>query len=94
VLGGGRHVLLVSGAQVRAALGSTGPGPGPLLVDVVEGCAGARDGFALVRPDGVLAARGSGKDTHRVFDYLRHLMGAGASAPTTRVGPLQTVSSS
>src|SRR5215472_4508007 len=94
VLGGGRHVLLVSSAEACAALHCTGPGPCPRLVDVVEGCAGARDGFALVRPDGVLAARGSGKDTHRVFDYLRHLMGAGASAPATRVGPLHTVSSS
>jgi len=79
-------VLLVSSADARAALHSTGPGPCPRLVDVVEGCAGARDGFALVRPDGVLAARGSGKDIHRVFDYLRHLMSAGASAPATRVG--------
>src|SRR5215472_6301692 len=94
VLGGGRHVLLVSSAEACAALHCTGPGPCPRLVDVVEGCAGARDGFALVRPDGVLAARGSGKDTHRVFDYLRHLMGAGASAPATRVGPLHAVSSS
>src|SRR5262245_34475346 len=92
VLGGGRHVLLVPGAEARAALNSTGPGPCPRLVDVVEGCAGARDGFALVRPDGVLAARGSGKDTHRVFDYLRHLTDASASA--MRVGPLHTVSSS
>jgi hypothetical protein len=40
VLGGGRHVLLMSSAQARAALGSTGSGPDPLLVDVVEGCAG------------------------------------------------------
>jgi FAD binding domain/Aromatic-ring hydroxylase, C-terminal len=94
VLGGGRHVLLVSSAEARAALHSTGPGPCPRLVDVVEGCAGARDGFALVRPDGVLAARGSEKDAHQVFDYLRHLMGADASAPATRVGPLHTVSSS
>jgi 2-polyprenyl-6-methoxyphenol hydroxylase-like FAD-dependent oxidoreductase len=94
VLGGGRHVLLVSSAEARAALHSTWPSPCPRLVDVVEGCAGARDGFALVRPDGVLVARGSGKDAHRVFDYLRHLMGAGASAPATRVGPLHTVSSS
>jgi hypothetical protein len=75
----------MSSAQARAALGSTGPGPDPLLVDVVEGCAGARDGFALVRPDGVLAARGSGKDVHRITTYLRQLCGA---------GPVRTVSSS
>ena len=66
-----------SSAEARAALDSTGPGPYPWLVDVVEGCAGARDGFALVRPDGVLAARGSGKDVHRVTTYLRQLCGAG-----------------
>jgi len=77
VLGGGRHVLLVSGAEARAALDSTGPGLYPLLVDLVEGCAGTRDGFALVRPDGILAARGSGKDVHRVTTYLRQLCGAG-----------------
>jgi 4,5-epoxidase len=75
VLGGGRHVLLLSSAEARVALDSTGPGR-PWLVDVVEGCAGARDGFALVRPDGVLAARGSGKDVHRVTTYLRQLCGA------------------
>jgi 4,5-epoxidase len=85
VLGGGRHVLLMPSAQARAALGSTGPGPNPLLVDVVEGWTGARDGFALVRPDGVLAARGSGKDVHRITTYLRQLCGA---------GPVRTVSSS
>lgn len=77
VLGEGRHVLLLSSAEARAALDSSGPGPYPWLVDVVEGCAGARDGFALVRPNGVLAARGSGKDVHRVTTYLRHLCGAG-----------------
>jgi 2-polyprenyl-6-methoxyphenol hydroxylase-like FAD-dependent oxidoreductase len=77
VLGGGRHVLLLSSAEARAALDSTGPGPYPWLVDVVEGCAGGRDGFALVRPDGVLAARGSGKDLHHVTTYLRQLCGVG-----------------
>jgi hypothetical protein len=85
VLGGGRHVLIASSAQARAVLGSTGPGPDPRLVDVVEGWTGARDGFALVRPDGVLAARGSGKDVHRVATYLRQLCGA---------GPVRMVSSS
>ncbi len=36
-------------------------------------------------PDGVLAARGSGKDVHRVTTYLRQLCG---------VGTVRTVSSS
>jgi len=39
------------------------------LVDMVDGDPGS--GFALVRPDGILAARGSAGDTHRVVDYLR-----------------------
>jgi 4,5-epoxidase len=77
VLREGRHVLLVPSAEARAALDSTEPSPYPWLVDVVEGCAGTRDGFALVRPDGILAARGSGKDVHRVTTYLRQLCGAG-----------------
>jgi 4,5-epoxidase len=85
VLGGGRHVLLLSSAEARVTLDSAGPGPYPPLVDVVEGCDGTRDGFALVRPDGVLAARGSGKDVHRVTTYLRQLCGA---------GPVRAVSSS
>jgi hypothetical protein len=77
VLGGGRHVLIVPNVQARAALGSTGLSRYTWLVDVVEGCAGAHDGFALVRPDGILAAHGSGKDVHRVTTYLRQLCGAG-----------------
>ena len=81
----GRHVLIVPSAQARAALGSTGLSRYTWLVDVVEGCADARDGFALVRPDGILAAHGSGKDVHRVTAYLRQLGGA---------GPLRMVSSS
>jgi 4,5-epoxidase len=76
VLGGGQHVLLVSSAEARAALDCTGLGRYLWLVDVVEGYPGARDGFALVRPDGVLAARGSGKDVHRVTTYLRQICGA------------------
>jgi hypothetical protein len=42
------------------------------LVDVVPGGVGAGDDFALVRPDGILAARG------KVTDYLRQLCGGGA----------------
>jgi len=30
-------------------------------------------GFALVRPDGILAARGAAGNTHRIVDYLRRL---------------------
>jgi 2-polyprenyl-6-methoxyphenol hydroxylase-like FAD-dependent oxidoreductase len=85
VLGGGRHVLLVSSAEARAALDCTGLSRYPWLVDVVEGCSGARDGFALVRPDGILAVRGPGKDVHRVTAYLRQLC---------RADTVRTVSSS
>jgi hypothetical protein len=38
---------------------------------IVDGDAGAS--IALVRPDGILAARGSAPDTHTVIDYLRHI---------------------
>ena len=41
------------------------------LVDVVGGDLGS--GFALVRPDGILAARGSARDAHHVVDYLCRL---------------------
>jgi len=37
--------------------------------------------YALVRPDGVLAARGSRRDTHTVIDYLRQISAADAPQP-------------
>jgi hypothetical protein len=40
-----------------------------------------RSGFALVRPDGILAARGSAGDTHHVVDYLRRLCGPSKREP-------------
>ena len=90
VLRGGRHVLLVSSAEARAALDPTGPSRCPWLVNVVEGCAGTRDGFALVRPDGILAARGSGKDIHQFTTYLRQLCGTG-TVPTVSNSPMGTL---
>ena len=89
VLGGGRHVLIASGVEVRTALETAGLNGYAGLVDVVDGCCGAgwprsgRDSpgaFAMVRPDGVLAARGTCKDAHRVIDYLRTAFGDGAPA--------------
>jgi hypothetical protein len=41
----------------------------------------AHRAFALVRPDGVLAARGSRRDTDRAIDYLRHVSGGAAPVP-------------
>jgi 2-polyprenyl-6-methoxyphenol hydroxylase-like FAD-dependent oxidoreductase len=75
VLRGGRHVLLLApgdgGVPTPAA-----PAGLDGLVDVVEGRLGAADGpgaFALVRPDGFLAARGARADTGRLVGYLQRL---------------------
>jgi 2-polyprenyl-6-methoxyphenol hydroxylase-like FAD-dependent oxidoreductase len=73
LLGSGRHVLIVSGAGVRSALETAGVRRHADLVDLVDG--DLRSGFALVRPDGILAARGSATDTHHVVGYLRRLCG-------------------
>jgi len=86
VLGGGRHVLLVSGAEIKATLESSGLDDFGGLVDIVDGDLRAMHGarkdvpaaFALVRPDGVLAARGSRGETHTVIDYLRQVSARGA----------------
>jgi 2-polyprenyl-6-methoxyphenol hydroxylase-like FAD-dependent oxidoreductase len=79
LLGSGRHVLVVSGAGVRSALETAGVGRYAELVDVVSGDPGS--GFALVRPDTILAARGSATDTHRVVGYLRRLCGRNEPGP-------------
>jgi 2-polyprenyl-6-methoxyphenol hydroxylase-like FAD-dependent oxidoreductase len=79
LLGSGRHMLIVSRADVRSALEMAGIRRYAGLVDMVDGDPGS--GFALVRPDGILAARGSAGDTHRVIDYLRRLCGLGEPGP-------------
>jgi 2-polyprenyl-6-methoxyphenol hydroxylase-like FAD-dependent oxidoreductase len=79
LLGSGRHMLVVSGADVRSALETAGVRRYADLVDVVDGEPGG--GFALVRPDGILAARGSATDTHRVLGYLRRLSGRDEPEP-------------
>jgi 2-polyprenyl-6-methoxyphenol hydroxylase-like FAD-dependent oxidoreductase len=79
LLGSGRHMLIVSRADVRSALETAGIRRYAGLVDMVDGDPGG--GFALVRPDGILAARGSAGDTHRVIDYLRRLCGLGEPGP-------------
>jgi aromatic ring hydroxylase-like protein len=79
LLGSGRHLLIVSSAGIRDALETAGVGRYAELVDVVGG--DLRSGFALVRPDGILAARGSARDTHHVVDYLRRFCGRGAPEP-------------
>jgi hypothetical protein len=80
LLGSQRHVLIVSRAGVRSALETAGVGRYAGLIDMVDGDPGS--GFALVRPDGILAARGSTGNTHRVVDYLRQLCGLGEPGPT------------
>jgi 2-polyprenyl-6-methoxyphenol hydroxylase-like FAD-dependent oxidoreductase len=77
-MGHGRHVLLVSDAQIRTAFEASGLEVFAWLVDVVDAGSNATAAFALVRPDGILAARGSGRDVHVVIDYLRQLSAAGA----------------
>ncbi|MGZ4458097.1 MAG: FAD-dependent monooxygenase [Nocardioidaceae bacterium] len=92
VLGGGRHVLLLSGVEVRTELETAGLTGYAGLVDLVDGSFGVRPRsgkdasgtFAVVRPDGILAARGSCKDTHRAVEYLRATFGDGSLQP---VGP-------
>ena len=78
-LSAGRHLLLVSGAETRAALGKAGIDAFARLVDVADGdlraIGGSSGAFVLVRPDGVLAARGGRRDTGRAIDYLRHVCG-------------------
>jgi 2-polyprenyl-6-methoxyphenol hydroxylase-like FAD-dependent oxidoreductase len=60
------------------------------VIDKREGPARHRPGkdapavFALVRPDGVLAARGSRRDAHKVIDYLRQISAADAPEPADR----------
>ena len=86
----GRHLLLVSDAETRAALGKASVDSFAGLVDLAEGdlrgiggpAGGSSGAFALVRPDGVLAARGSRRDTARAIDYLRHV--SDGIAPSTR----------
>jgi hypothetical protein len=78
VLGRGRHVLLVCDAQIRAAFEASGLEVFAGLVDVIDAGTDATAAFALVRPDGILAARGSGQDVHVAIDYLRHLSAANA----------------
>lgn len=81
VLGRGRYVLLVSALDVRTRLESAGLSACNDFVEVVVGHLGvdphhkSRYGtFALVRPDGFLAARGVGNDVEKVMGYLRVLL--------------------
>jgi 2-polyprenyl-6-methoxyphenol hydroxylase-like FAD-dependent oxidoreductase len=76
-LGQGRHLLLVSDAQIQAAFTASGLEVFAGLVDVVNVGTWSAE-FALVRPDGILAARGSVRDVHVVIDYLQNLSAADA----------------
>jgi 2-polyprenyl-6-methoxyphenol hydroxylase-like FAD-dependent oxidoreductase len=85
LLGSGRHVLVVSGASVRSAFETASAGDYAELVDIVEG--DLRSGFALVRPDGILATRGSASGTHRIVDYLRRLSRRDEPSPAAAATP-------
>ena len=88
VLGHGRHVLLVSSVDVRIAIMAAGLEYHGDLVEVVDSrfdALGRREprrlgSFALVRPDGILAVRGSGKNIDKVASYLWQI--AGSTHPT------------
>ena len=73
VLSLGRHVLLVSSSHARAALAPRVLDGLAELVDVVDADLGPA--FTLVRPDGVVAVRGSRHEVHRIVAYLRQLVG-------------------
>ena len=66
-------MLLVSGAETPGRVRAAGIDAFAGLVDVADAGRDAPAAFALVRPDGVLAARGSRHDTHRAIDYLRQM---------------------
>jgi 2-polyprenyl-6-methoxyphenol hydroxylase-like FAD-dependent oxidoreductase len=95
VLGRGRHVLLVSGAETRQAAEASGLARYAPLVDIVDTDLRAthRPGkdasavFALVRPDGVLAVRGGRRDTHTMLDYLRGISAADTPQPVGLAHP-------
>jgi 2-polyprenyl-6-methoxyphenol hydroxylase-like FAD-dependent oxidoreductase len=81
VLSRGRHVLLASAVDALTALKSSGLDEYSEFLEVVTGDIGAarrkeKPGtFALVRPDGFLAARGTRNDSGDVIGYLRLLLG-------------------
>src|SRR5260370_6680425 len=85
LLGSGRHVLIVSGARVRSALDTAGVACFAELVDVAG--RDLRSRFAVRRPDGILAARGSPQDTHHGVDYLRRLCGHSEPEPAAAAAP-------
>jgi triphosphoribosyl-dephospho-CoA synthetase len=69
LLRGGRHVLVTSDADAAAAFEAAGI-PSDGLVETAVGRLGVC-AMALIRPDGVLAARGSA----HIADYVRRLAG-------------------
>ena len=79
VLRHGRHVLLLSPNDVGTGLASNSFERFAGLVEVVEADLGPA--FTLVRPDGVVAVRGSRHETGRIVDYLRQLCWADDGTP-------------
>lgn len=89
MLGRGRHVLLVSAPGVRRRLESAGLSAYNDFIDVAVGRLGTNRShdsrhatFALVRPDGFLAARGVGNELDKVMDYLRLFLGRTDANPS------------
>ncbi|MFN2562116.1 MAG: FAD-dependent monooxygenase [Jatrophihabitans sp.] len=84
LLGSGRHVLIVSSKAPSAATALDRFGNWAELVEVVE-AVGHDPGAALtlVRPDGVVAVRASGRAPDHVLAYLHQLVAAPASSVDT-----------
>ena len=89
MLGRGRHVLLVSAPGVRRRLESAGLSAYNDFINVAVGRLGTNRShdsrhatFALVRPDGFLAARGVGNELDKVMDYLRLFLGRTDANPS------------
>jgi FAD binding domain len=93
VLGRGRHVLLVSSVDLRIAIMAAGLDCHTDLVEVVDSrfdaLGGRRDprrhgSFGLVRPDGILAVRGRGRNIHNVLSCLQQIAGVPSIASRFR----------
>jgi 2-polyprenyl-6-methoxyphenol hydroxylase-like FAD-dependent oxidoreductase len=91
VLGHGRHVLLVSSVDVRIAIMAASLKCHRDLIEVVDtrsnplGRRARRLGsFALVRPDGILAVQGRGKNIDKLVSYLRQIAGVPFVASRSR----------
>jgi 2-polyprenyl-6-methoxyphenol hydroxylase-like FAD-dependent oxidoreductase len=88
VLRGGRHVMVVTGADPASVADTPAMQPYRDLLQVVAGVPGPVRGtragsVVLIRPDGYVAARGRTDRLEMVLGYLRRLDGQPAPVPGT-----------